>query len=100
MPFLTAKAPVRNGSVKSFRFSAAAGDIESVGSPAVCWLKRLGFPRAGAVVQPYLTPRLAVNGRNASGRRKLEVNCTLQLVGSFGAIVFSWLMCCSMVFCD
>ena len=87
IPFLTARAPVLSGSVKSFRLSAAAGDMERVGRPAVCWLKRLGFPRAGAVVQPYLTPRFAVNGRNASGRRKLEGNCALQLVGSFGAIV-------------
>jgi len=86
MPFFTAKAPVRKGSVKSFRASAAAGDWVRTGRPAVFWLNRAGFPLAGAVVQPYLMPRFAVNGRKVSGRRKAGGNCA-QLVGSFGAIV-------------
>jgi len=73
MPFLTAKAPVRNGSVKSFRASAAAGDWERMGSPAVFWLNRLGLPRAGAVVHPYLTPRFAIKGRSASGKASFGV---------------------------
>jgi len=88
MPFLTAKAPLRNGNVNAFRLRAAAGDIERVGRPADCWLKRLGFPRAGAVVQPYLTPRFAINGRKALGfgRRKLGICAQLE-TGNFGAIV-------------
>jgi len=49
-------------------------------------LKRAGLPRAGAVVQPYLTPRFAINGRNASGRRKAGGRCA-KPVDSFGAIV-------------
>lgn len=38
-----------------------------MGRPAETWLKRPGvaFERAGAVVQPYLTPRLAMRGRRA-----------------------------------
>ena len=93
MPFFTAKAPVRNGNVNAFRFRAAAGDWERTGRPALCWLNRFGFPR-DAVVHPYLTPRLAVNGSNASGRRKVDGNWA-QLVGSFGAIVCGR---CGMVF--
>lgn len=86
MPFLIANAPVLSGNVLAFLASAAAGDCSSVGRPAVCWLNRFGFPRLGAVVQPYLTPRLAINGRNVSGRRKVGGSCA-QLVGSLGAIL-------------
>jgi hypothetical protein len=53
----------------------------------VAWLKRFGFPR-GAVVQPYLTPRFAMSGRKASGRRNWGGSWpNAQLVGSFGAIL-------------
>ena len=57
----------------------------SVGRPAVCWLNRLGLLRGTAVDQPFLTPRLAIKGRNASGRRNAGGNCA-QLVGSLGAM--------------
>lgn len=86
MPFLIANAPVRRGVVFAFRASAAAGECERMGSPAVGWLNRAGLSRLLAVVQPYLTPRLAVRGSNVSGRNCDGGICT-QLVGSFGAIV-------------
>ena len=61
MPFLIANAPVRGGSVCSFRFSAAAGECESSGLPGTGdWLNLLGLLRRGAVDQPYLTPRLVI----------------------------------------
>lgn len=85
MPFLMANEPVLNGNVVAFRSRAAAGDRESVGRPAVCWLNRLGLPRLGAVDHPFLTPRFAINGRKVSGRRKVGGNCA-QLVGSLGAM--------------
>lgn len=60
-----ASTPVRKGVVASLRFSAAAGPAVGVGTPAETWLNRVGLPRAGAVDQPYWTPRLVVRGRRA-----------------------------------
>lgn len=87
MPFLIPRAPVRNGRVKSLRARAAVEEAERMGSPAVCWLKRSGWERGGAVVQPYFTPRLVMRGRRDSGRRK-EGGICAQLVGSLGAMLF------------
>jgi hypothetical protein len=85
---LIANAPVRSGKVNSFLLRAAAGECSSVGSPAVCWLKRLGFPRAGAVDQPYFMPLVVVFGRMEDGKRKVGGNWMApQFVGSLGAIV-------------
>lgn len=58
--------------MRALRARAAAGEAVRVGRPAVGWLKRFGLPRAGAVDQPYLTPRLVMRGRRVSGRRKTE----------------------------
>jgi len=85
MPFLIANAPVLNGNAKAFLARAAAGELVSVGRPADCWLNRPCLFRAGAVDQPYLTPRFATSGRKVSGRRNVGGNCA-QLVGSLGAI--------------
>lgn len=85
---MTARAPVRNGSVNSFRFKAAAGECSRVGRPAVCWLKRLGFARAGAVFHPYVMPRLVIVGRRESGRRNEGGNWMApRFMGNLGAIV-------------
>lgn len=89
MPFFIANTPVRRGKVFAFRTSAAAGDWESVGRPAVCWLNRPCFDRGFAVVHPYLTPRFAVTGRNDEGGRNEGGSCA-QLVGSLGAMMCGW----------
>lgn len=47
----------------SRRFRAAAGPVVRAGRPALGWLNRLCFDRAGAVDQPYWMPRWAVRGR-------------------------------------
>lgn len=74
--------------MNSLRLRAAAGECSRVGRPAVCWLKRLGFPRAGAVVHPYFMPRLVIIGRRESGRRNDGGNWMApHVVGSLGAIV-------------
>lgn len=87
MPFLMANAPVLRGNVASFRLSAAAGEWERMGRPALGWLYAAGLlPRFGAVDQPYLTPRFTVRGKSASGSRNDGGNCA-QLVGSFGAML-------------
>jgi len=90
MPFLIASAPVRSGSVKALRARAAAGEAESVGRPADFWSKRPGvaFDRAGAVIQPYLTPRFAVRGSRESVMRKAEGDWSAApIVESLGAMV-------------
>lgn len=86
MPFFIARTPVLRGRVFALRTSAAAGDWESVGRPAVCWLKRPCFDRGFAVDHPYLTPRFAVMGRKDEGMRKEGGSCA-QLVGSLGAMI-------------
>lgn len=48
-------------------------------------MNRLCLLRGTAVDQPFLTPRFAINGRNAPGRRKVGGNCA-QLAGSLGAM--------------
>lgn len=77
---------MRRGRVKSLRARAAVEDAERMGSPALGWLKRSGWERGGAVVQPYFMVRFVVRGRRVSGRRK-EGGVNAQLVGSLGAIV-------------
>ncbi len=51
------------------RFSAAAGPVVGAGMPKLTWLKRLGLSRGFWVLQPYLTPRLAVRGRRVRDER-------------------------------
>lgn len=89
-------APVRRGRVKSFRFNAAAGEAERMGRPAETWLKRPGvaFERAGAVVHPYLTPRLEMRGRRAwaSARKEEGDWSATPSFESLGAIV--WVVWC------
>lgn len=58
---------MRRGRVKSLRARAAVDEAERMGKPALCWLKRSGWERGGAVVQPYFTPRLVMRGRRDSG---------------------------------
>lgn len=77
---------MRRGKVKSLRARAAVEEADKMGRPALCWLKRSGWERGGAVVQPYFTPRLVMRGRKDSGRRK-EGGICAQLVGSLGAML-------------
>src|SRR6478735_10739168 len=86
MPFFTARTPDRRGVVFSLRLRAAAGPVVRAGRPEEGWLNRLCLLRGGAVVHPYMTPRVAVSGRRRGRAATAQGRGRARRIGRRGGI--------------